>query len=518
MAVVLAAFFAILLAAGACLAALPPHTNLPIVNGVIAPDGFPRPAVLAGGTFPGPLIAANKGEDFAINVQDYLHDTSMNRTTTVHWHGIQQRYGSVYADGPAFVTQCPIAPNHSFPYQFNPINQTGTHWYHSHESLQYCDGLRGPLVIYDPDDPAKHLYDIDDESTVITLSDWYHNVSSQIPAPLQAWSTLINGKGRYLGGPDVNLATINVEHGKRYRFRLVSMSCDPSFNFSIDGHSMTIIEVEGNNVQPLEVGSLNILAAQRYSFVLNANKRVDNYWIRAQPNDAMYDGFFNGVNSAVLHYVGASSGEPTQNVTSPGSFLLETNLHPLQNAAAPQNAQGEADVYINLAFNFTAGLFTVNGVPFIPPPVPVLLQILKGAKTAHEIAPVGSVYTLPRNKVIQVSMPGANVDAIGGPHPVHLHGHAFSVVRSAGSDKYNFHNPVKRDTVSIGGASDNVTIRFVTDNPGPWFLHCHIEPHLNAGFAVVFAEDVPDIPTTDRTTDSWRDLCPSYDLLPLGER
>ena len=27
-----------------------------------------------------------------------------------------------------------------------------------------------------------------------------------------------------------------------------------------------------------------------------------------------------------------------------------------------------------------------------------------------------------------------------------------------------------------------------TDNPGPWFLHCHIDFHLEAGFAVVFAE------------------------------
>ena len=38
----------------------------------------------------------------------------------------------------------------------------GTYWYHSHITTQYCDGLRGPLVIYDPHDPQKHLYDVDD--------------------------------------------------------------------------------------------------------------------------------------------------------------------------------------------------------------------------------------------------------------------------------------------------------------------------------------------------------------------
>ena len=65
-------------------------------------------------------------------------------------------------------------------------------------------------------------------------------------------------------------------------------------------------------------------------------------------------------------------------------------------------------------------------------------------------------------------------------HPMHLHGHAFDVVRVAGSSDYNYANPVRRDVVSIGTASDNVTIRFTTDNSGPWFMHCHIDWHLEA--------------------------------------
>jgi iron transport multicopper oxidase len=60
-------------------------------------------------------------------------------------------------------------------------------------------------------------------------------------------------------------------------------------------------------------------------------------------------------------------------------------------------------------------------------------------------------------------------------HPFHLHGHTFDVIRSAGSSTYNFDNPIRRDTVSIGDTGDNVTIRFRTDNSGPWMLHCHID-------------------------------------------
>ena len=88
--------------------------------------------------------------------------------------------------------------------------------------------------------------------------------------------------------------------------------------------------------------------------------------------------------------------------------------------------------------------------------------------------------------------------------------------------------------VSTGTLGDNVTIRFrvrppkspiepremrdtdrvhlQTDNPGPWFLHCHIDPHAEAGLGVVLAVDTN---TTSKftTTDAWKDLCPTYNAL-----
>jgi hypothetical protein len=48
-----------------------------------------------------------------------------------------------------------------------------------------------------------------------------------------------------------------------YRLRLVSISCDPAFTFSIDGHQMTIIEVDGVNHQPLVVDSIQIFAGTK---------------------------------------------------------------------------------------------------------------------------------------------------------------------------------------------------------------------------------------------------------------
>nr|AAO38869.1 laccase [Rigidoporus microporus] len=493
-------------------AAIGPVADLHISNANISPDGFTRAAVLAGGSFPGPLITGNKGDNFQINVINDLTDADQLKTTTIHWHGFFQ-HGTNWADGPAFINQCPIASGNSFLYNFQVPDQAGTFWYHSHLSTQYCDGLRGAFVVYDPDDPHASLYDVDDESTVIALADWYHGLARLGPKFPTTNSTLINGLGRYDFGPSSDLAVISVQAGKRYRFRLVSISCDSNYVFSIDEHTFTVIEVDGVNHQPVDADSLQIFAGQRYSIVVNADKSEGgNYWIRASPTPGP-QGFANGINSAILRYVGSDEVEPTTNQTTSTNPLVEANLVPLENPGAPGDpTPGGVDVPLNLAVAFDGtGLdFQVNGQTFIPPTVPVLLQILSGAQSATDLLPSGSVYVLPSNATVEISIPAG---AVGGPHPIHLHGHTFDVVRSAGSSTYNYVNPPRRDVVSIGNAGDNVTIRFRTDNPGPWFLHCHIDWHLEAGFAVVFAEDIPNVASVNSPPQAWSDLCPIYDAL-----
>ncbi|KII86082.1 hypothetical protein PLICRDRAFT_115284 [Plicaturopsis crispa FD-325 SS-3] len=491
-------------------------TDLPIVNTVISPDGFSRSSVLAGGTFPGPVISGFKGDSFHIKVTDELVDKSMVTDTSVHWHGISQN-GTNFEDGTSSVTQCPITPGNSFTYNFTVPDQAGTFWYHSHLSTQYCDGLRGALILYDRHDPHAHLYDIDNESTIITLADWYHD-----PAPSQGFapapnSTLINGLGRWPGGPESELAVIEVEHGKRYRFRLIGMSCHSSFNFTVDGHSMLAIEADGVNTGPVPTDQVTVFTGQRYSVILEANQTIDNYWIRAIPNRGNAN-ITNGLNSAILRYKGAPQVDPAERNFTSVAALNETSLHPLTALAAPGSPSiGGADVVLNLDMGFldATNQFTINGAVFVPPTTPVLLQILSGAKNATDLLPSGSVFPLPRNKVIEISMPGKNLH--GSPHPFHLHGHDFSVVRSAGSTAYNYANPVRRDTVNLGSdLNDNVTIRFTTDNPGPWFFHCHVDWHLETGLAIVFAEDIGDTASHSPVTQEWKDLCPTYNAAHPG--
>lgn len=54
----------------------------------------------------------------------------------------------------------------------------------------------------------------------------------------------------------------------RYRFRLVSISCDAAFNFTIDGHQFTIIEADGNNVEPVLVDSIPIYAGRHMALAV----------------------------------------------------------------------------------------------------------------------------------------------------------------------------------------------------------------------------------------------------------
>jgi hypothetical protein len=68
-----------------------------------------------------------------------------------------------------------------------------------------------------------------------------------------------------------------------------------------------------------------------------------------------------------------------------------------------------------------ADFLVPNGTPFVPTLVPVLLQILAQIESAQQLLPPGLIYTLPRNKVVEVFIPW-----LGGP----VSGFAICIYRS----------------------------------------------------------------------------------------
>lgn len=106
-------------------------------------------------------------------------------------------------DGVPGITQCPIPPNGSYTYNFT-ATQYGTTWYHSHYSLQYTDGVLGPLTIHGP---ASANYDgaidpiiLGDHNHRSAFMDYYQEQGGKSPkgkGPPKMTSILINGKGTY---------------------------------------------------------------------------------------------------------------------------------------------------------------------------------------------------------------------------------------------------------------------------------------------------------------------------------
>lgn len=91
-------------------------------------------------TFPGPWVQACWGDTLHVKVINQMESNG----TSIHWHGVRQ-LNSMEMDGVNGVTQCPIPPDDSYIYVFQ-LKQYGSSWYHSHYSVQYADGLQGPLV------------------------------------------------------------------------------------------------------------------------------------------------------------------------------------------------------------------------------------------------------------------------------------------------------------------------------------------------------------------------------------
>jgi FtsP/CotA-like multicopper oxidase with cupredoxin domain len=128
-----------------------------------APDGFLRSMYGFNGRSPGEPITANVGDRLVIQV---TNNFSTNVGSTIHWHGVLQR-GSNAMDGVPFVTQSLIFPGETYVYNFT-ADDAGTFFYHAHYLEQYIQGLRGPFIVYNPEE--HDIY----HNQAVFLADWYH--------------------------------------------------------------------------------------------------------------------------------------------------------------------------------------------------------------------------------------------------------------------------------------------------------------------------------------------------------
>jgi len=81
-------------------------------------------------------------------------------------------------------------------------------------------------------------------------------------------------------------------------------------------------------------------------------------------------------------------------------------------------------------------------------------------------------------------------------HPIHLHGHIFTVLEKNGKPLTG--SPVRLDTILVQPHT-TYDIAFVANNPGIWMIHCHNFLHANWGMDMMLAYDGYSTPYTTGT-------------------
>ncbi|KUJ12595.1 putative ferrooxidoreductase Fet3 [Mollisia scopiformis] len=474
------------------------------------PDGLAERKVIGiNGHWPLPIIEVDKNDRLVVNMYNGLGD----KDTSVHFHGMYQN-GTNSMDGLSMVTQCPVPPGSSITYNFT-VPQNGTYWYHCHTDYCYPDGYRQALIV---NDANAYFYDQYDEQFTITLSDWYHEMMTEI-AP--DFISPYNPAGAepipnaFLFNDTMN-TSIPVQPGKTYLVRLINTSAFVAQYFYIEDHTFDIVEIDGIYTEPTQASTLYIHVAQRYSILLRTKNATDqNYNIVTVADQVLLDVVPSHLVLNHTNWLEYNSSAPktqanvTLDIVSGLPAFDDFTLVPYDK----QPLLPDPDYTINLQVamrELANGLpyAFFNNITYTRPDVPTLYTVLSSGDLATNAA-IYSQYTnpfiLPKNAVVDVIVNNADT----GSHPFHLHGHNFQVLArfpSYGPSFYAYKSPTssgvsydpnnhpafpsfpaRRDTLVMPPRGYFV-IRFIADNPGVWMFHCHIDWHLEQGLAATFIE------------------------------
>lgn len=354
------------------------------------------------------------------------------------------------------------------------------------------------------------------------------------------------------------LTVYKVKQGSVYRFRAIGVGALYPFRVSVDGHMITVIESDGFPIQPVTVESFIINPGERYDFTLVANQTIGNYWIRGRTLEMNRVTMAEAIlrydtapeNDPVTTRKECKVGDVCHVLNCPFQFypasenikciFFDQLRSTVPNDPAPEVVEGRFSEYF-LNF-FSEGM--VNGKMFKFPSVAALSQPsaittqcekCKGMKMM-QMCMCTHTLNLDADDTVQIVLSNIGSQA-GMSHPIHMHGHSFYVLKT-GFGKYNattgrflsqtedlaclgslpkeqnmcdeviwanqswrngnipgleLNNPPRKDTITIPGGG-YVVIRIKANNPGLWFLHCHIEFHATHGMGLLLNESFANVP------------------------
>lgn len=273
-------------------------------------------AVTVNGSVPGPLLRFREGQDVTLRVNNALRED-----TSIHWHGLIL---PADMDGVPGVSFAGIKPGETFTYRF-AVKQNGTYWYHSHSGFQEQLGLFGPLII-DPAEPEPFSFD---REHVVMLSDWTFENPHRLLARLKKQSNFYNFQQRTVPGffrdaskqgfrtaladrlqwgrmrmdpTDISDITGHTytylvngrapaanwtglfKPGERVRLRFINAGAATYFDVRIPGLKMTVVQADGQYVQPVTVDEFRIANAETFDVIVEP-KEDRAYTIFAEAMD-----------------------------------------------------------------------------------------------------------------------------------------------------------------------------------------------------------------------------------------
>ncbi|KZV27632.1 laccase-17 [Dorcoceras hygrometricum] len=503
--------------------------------------------VTVNGKFPGPRIVAREGDRLLIKVNNHVPDN-----ISIHWHGIRQ-LRSGWADGPAYVTQCPIQTGQSYVYNFTIVGQRGTLWWHAHISWLRST-LYGPMIIL-PKHNVPYPFEKPYKEVPIIFGEWFNTDTEAIISqalqtgggPNVSDAYTING----FPGPLYNCSSkdtfkLRVQPGKTYLLRMINAALNDELFFSIANHSLTVVDADAVYVKPFKTNTILIAPGQTTNVLLRTKPKFPGatFQMTARPFVTGPGTFDNSTvagileyESKTLHAVGQMKTLPLHKPVLPPlndtSFATKFSkrLRSLATPEFPANVPQKIDQH----FFFTVGLGTspcggnqtcqgpngtrfaasVSNISFIQPTTALLQAHFTGQSSgvyspdfpfspSHWFNYTGNppnntmvsngtkLLVLKFNTRVELVMQDTSILAAES-HPLHLHGFNFFVVGQGFGNyhpkndpkTFNLVDPVERNTVGVppGGW---VAIRFLADNPGVWFMHCHLEAHTSWGLKMAW--------------------------------
>ncbi|MGE0118181.1 MAG: multicopper oxidase family protein [Dongiaceae bacterium] len=402
--------------------------------------GTTTPALAYGDGFPNPVLRVRQDERLRVRLVNRL-----DAPTTIHWHGLRLPNAM---DGVPNLTQAPVAPGAEFIYEFAPPD-AGTFWYHPHyDSLtQLNRGLAGALIVEERE-PTPF-----DADLLLLAKDWNLDEAGQFN-PLTTTRAAARA-GTFGGIHTINGAlapTYDLPAGGLCRLRLLNVDVTRIFKVILEGAAAEamIIALDGHPLAtPLPLRLLSLGPGMRADLALRAP---------AAPG-------------AEIRLVNTSASAPWTMVTL--RTVLPTQPLIGADVRLPPNPIPEPDLADaeTLTFAFAAGAGTGSVICGSAVPQPMLWSINKQAwSEVPALMPPLAGLRRGRSYILELQ------NATPHPHPIHLHGFAFKVLRSNEREIA----PYFADTALLS-PKERMTVAFVADNPGDWMLHCHIIEHQATG-------------------------------------